>query len=181
MINKLALSCVVVAGLGSVLLAQAPTGPAPIASSPVAYLRGKVAKVDIVWGQGAPSLLVDQGGTTTRVILGSMRYLVQQNFNPKVGEEVDIKGYKAGDVIVASSVTLVGENQTLKLRDDNGWPLWMGGAGGRGRGGPGGRGGRMGAFFGGQAQGAGAGANFVPYCLRGGTGPVNQGQAQKQQ
>jgi hypothetical protein len=57
-----------------------------------------------------------------------MRYLMQENFNPKAGETVEARGYKMADgSLVAISVDLPASKKTLKLRDENGWPLWMGG------------------------------------------------------
>jgi len=40
---------------------------------------------------------------------------------------VAVKGYKNGDSVVASEVTLPAEKKTLKLRDAQGRPLWRGG------------------------------------------------------
>jgi hypothetical protein len=61
-----------------------------------------------------------------------MRYLMEQKFNPKVGDTVEVKGYSVKnqnqeEEIVAIQVKLGG--QTLKLRDENGWPVWRGGPG----------------------------------------------------
>jgi hypothetical protein len=64
-----------------------------------------------------------------------MRYLVEQNFNPKAGQGVSVKGYKQADQeVTASSVTLTESKQTIRLRDESGRPVWRGGfRGGRGR------------------------------------------------
>ena len=40
---------------------------------------------------------------------------------------LEAKGYKMGDSVVAIRVELPTTKKVLKLRDDNGWPLWMGG------------------------------------------------------
>ena len=68
-------------------------------------------------------------------LLGPIHYLIAESFSPKTGQEVTVKGYKQTDNVIAIQVTLTQEKRTLKLRDDNGWPLWRGGAwrGGRGR------------------------------------------------
>lgn len=115
--------------------AQPPAAQAPIASNPVVEMKGKVTSVQIARGQGMPSLEMEGTGGTTKVLLGSLRYLMQQNFSPKAGDEIAVKGYKTAGEIVAISVTLLDENKTLRLRDERGWPLWMGGRGRRGRGG----------------------------------------------
>lgn len=118
---------------------QQPSGVIP-ANAPKVELEGRIESVDIMRGQGMPSLLVRTGEETTRVILGSMRYLMERNFNPKAGEEVRVTGYRVGDLVYASAVTLRSENQTLQLRDEAGRPLWIGGRFGRGSQGAGGQG-----------------------------------------
>ena len=61
-----------------------------------------------------------------------------ENFNPKTGEPVEVQGYKQGDQITAITVTLPNQKKSLKLRDEEGRPLWRGGFG-RGRRGAGAR------------------------------------------
>lgn len=112
-------------------------GAAPIASNPVVEIQGVIKQVHISRGQGMPYLDVEQRGATTKVYLGSMRYLVAENFNPKAGQEVMVKGYKTSDSVIAIQVTLTAEKKTLKLRDEKGWPLWRGGPMRFGRMGPG--------------------------------------------
>jgi len=104
-----------------------PAGSAAIANSPVVELSGTIAKVQIAPGQGMPYLEVKTAKATTRVYLGSMRYLIAENFAPKAGQEVAVKGYQVNDTVIASQVTLTAEKKTLKLRDESGRPLWRGG------------------------------------------------------
>ena len=52
---------------------------------------------------------------------------LEQNFNPKAGTLASVKGYQNDSDITAITVTLAGEKKTLRLRDDNGYPLWRGG------------------------------------------------------
>ena len=111
------------------LVAQAS---APIARNPIVELRGAIERVNLSPGQGVPLIEVKQAGGVTTVFLGAMRYLIAENFNPKSGQTVTGKGYKTGDSMVAIEVTLVEEKKTLKLRDEQGWPLWRGGPWGRG-------------------------------------------------
>ncbi|HZT31511.1 MAG TPA: hypothetical protein VFA33_16600 [Bryobacteraceae bacterium] len=99
---------------------------APLASSPVVDVKGTIAQVHIAPGQGMPYLEVKTGPDSTKVYLGSMRYLIAENFNPKAGQEVTVKGYKLNDAVIAIQVTLPAENRTLKLRDEQGRPLWRG-------------------------------------------------------
>jgi exonuclease VII large subunit len=103
-----------------------------IASNPKVEVKGRIQKVQLAQGRGMPYLEVKTGETITQVTLGSMRYLMEQDFNPKAGDEVVVKGYKGQSDVVAISVTLRGEGKVLHLRDENGWPLWQGGRFGRG-------------------------------------------------
>ena len=97
-------------------------------------VTGTIAKVQAVRGQGMPYIEVESGGQTTRVHLGSMRYLLQNNFSPASGEKVEVEGFRRNDnEVVAKSVRLVKQNKTLKLRDDDGRPLWQRGRYGRGQ------------------------------------------------
>jgi hypothetical protein len=120
----LALAVLVAAG---VTLAQPSGSEAPIANNPKVEIKGKIERIQISRGQGMPSLEVKTEEKTVTVLLGSMRYLLEQDFNPKAGEEVAVTGYKMNDSIVAISVTLPATGKVLKLRDDSGRPLWIGG------------------------------------------------------
>jgi hypothetical protein len=55
---------------------------------------------------------------------------MEQDFNPKTGEEAAVHGYRVNGDVIAISITVRGK--TLRLRDENGWPVWMKGR----RGGP---------------------------------------------
>jgi len=119
------------------LLAQGPgpRGRQPLlATSPVVDLKGTINKVQITPGRGMPSLEVEQDGETATVYLGSIRYLMQQDFNPKAGQAVEVKGYKTAQGIFAITATLPAQKKTVRLRDERGWPVWSrGGRGPRGR------------------------------------------------
>jgi hypothetical protein len=99
----------------------------PIASNPVVTIEGKVLKVHIAPGQGMPFLELQAADQITKVYLGAMRYLMEQNFNPKAGAQITVNGYKTDSGVVAITVTIPAERRTLKLRDANGFPLWRGG------------------------------------------------------
>ncbi|MEN6537082.1 MAG: hypothetical protein ABFD60_13170 [Bryobacteraceae bacterium] len=122
--------------LAGVIFTESAGAQTPMASNPVVEVKGKIVKVQVAPGRGMPSLDVEQDGKAIHVVLGAMHYLMQQNFSPKAGEEVEVKGYKAGDTVVASVVTLPAQGKTLRLRDERGYPLWRGrrGRGGRGPG-----------------------------------------------
>ncbi|HSW51151.1 MAG TPA: hypothetical protein VLH09_13295 [Bryobacteraceae bacterium] len=107
--------------------AQPSTAQAPIAASAKIEIKGKIERIRIGRGQGMPSLDVRTGEKTVSVTLGPMRYLLEQDFNPKAGEEVAVTGYKLDDGIVAITVPLPAANRVRRLRDDAGRPAWMGG------------------------------------------------------
>ena len=116
----------------AVLLLSSPLwagedGKSPIANNPVVEVRGIIAKVQVSRGQGMPHLEVNTARGPVKLYLGSMRYLMQEDFSPKAGEALEAKGYKMGEDVVAIRVELPASKKVLKLRDDNGWPLWMGG------------------------------------------------------
>jgi hypothetical protein len=116
----------VLLALGFTLAAHAfsqPGGHMAVAGSPRVTLKGKIAKIQLAHGQGMPSLEVSANGATTRIMLGSFRYLLEQNFNPKAGDEVTVKGFKVNDSIIA--VTVEHQGKVLKLRDEQGRPVWM--------------------------------------------------------
>jgi len=91
----------------------------------VRTVEGKIRRVQAECGHGMPFLVVESGKSTVKVVLGSMRYLLSKDFNPKAGEKVRVEGFAAGEgEVVARSVTLVGSGETLELRDEEGQPLW---------------------------------------------------------
>ena len=126
---------VVLTGLAatSAILAQSAGMQVPIAGGPKIELKGRIEKIQLARGQGTPYLEVRTTGKPIRVALGSMRYLMEQDFNPKAGDEVAVTGYKVNDGVVAITVTLPASGKVLKLRDDTGRPVWVGGRRGQGR------------------------------------------------
>ena len=118
---------VVLAALTAALLFGADQPKAPVAGNPIVNISGRITRVDASRPGEMPGLVVNVDGTSTTVILGSMRYLMEQDFNPKAGAAVQVKGYKLPASVVAIEVRLPAENVTLKLRDENGWPVWRGG------------------------------------------------------
>jgi hypothetical protein len=103
---------------------------APVTSYPTTELKGTVTRVLTSRQPGQPPSLELKAsdGTSVRVVLGSFRYLMQNNFNPKAGAVLHVVGYKADKEVIAKEVTLESEKRTLRLRDENGWPLWRFGA-----------------------------------------------------
>lgn len=104
------------------------------AAEKLVEIAGTVGQIRIVPGQGMPYFELKHGTETTRVQLGPMPFLIAENFNPKTGQEVVVKGFQLEDRIIAVQITFVAEKRTIKFRDERGWPLWRGGFGrGRGR------------------------------------------------
>lgn len=112
----------------------ARTPPAALASAERVEVRGTVERVDFVPGLGMPVLVLKAGEETLRVQLGSMRYLMEKDFNPRAGSAVVVKGFRVNHEILARTVELPAEKKTLELRSADGLPLWrMGRYGKKGR------------------------------------------------
>jgi hypothetical protein len=111
------------------MMGRGGMGMGAIASGPAVDIKGKVAAVQITPGAGMPFVTVKNGERKMKVYLGSMRYLMGQGFNPKVDEEIVVKAYKWNDDFVAATVTLPAQGKTVRLRDEDGRPLWRGGPG----------------------------------------------------
>jgi hypothetical protein len=114
------------AWLIGVAAAAALSAQSPVAGYPPIELTGNIARVLMAGERGhPPSLEVKTpDGKSVRVILGSFRYLIEHDFNPKAGTAVHVVGFKAGQEVIAREVTLISEKRTLRLRDKDGWPLW---------------------------------------------------------
>ena len=98
-----------------------------IGTSPKVEFEGTITKVTMDAGQGAPSLMIKTGEGEKRVVLGSLRYLMEKNFNPKAGAKVRVKGFTMNQDVVAQRVEIPAEKMVLELRSDDGTPLWRGG------------------------------------------------------
>jgi hypothetical protein len=99
---------------------------APIAVNPLVEVHGTIQRIRISPGQGMPYLEVSDGERSVNVYLSPMRYLIEQNFNPRVGQTLTIKGYRVDKDLVAATVSIDGENRVLRFRDEHGWPMWRG-------------------------------------------------------
>jgi len=95
------------------------------AGAPLVEVQGRIAQVRIAPGLGMPSIVVKSGETESVVLLGPLRYLMAQNFNPKLGDAIVAKAYKTPNGLIAASVTV--NRKTLRLRDDEGLPVWRAG------------------------------------------------------
>ena len=98
----------------------------PAAAGKVIEISGTVGQIHIVAGQGMPCFELRHGAETARVYLGPMPFLIAENFNPKTGQEVVVKGYLFEGRVLASQITFSATKRTVKFRDERGWPLWRG-------------------------------------------------------
>ncbi|MGC1454879.1 MAG: hypothetical protein WA946_06785 [Nitrospirota bacterium] len=98
---------------------------AEIVSGEVAAVKDIETKTGKMSGVG---LEVNTGSQNLLVYLGPHIYVDMQNVTIVPGDEVDIKGVKV--VLEGQIILLAGEvrkaNGVLRLRDDNGRPLWAG-------------------------------------------------------
>jgi hypothetical protein len=132
-------------------------------------MEGTVSAVSLVAGEQMCYLMMRPAADTAegrmpdagerKVMLGSVRYLMDKGFNPKAGDAIKVVGFPLADnAVAAARIELPGKKQNVQFRDNAGRPLWGAGRGsGSGVGGPG---------MGGPGMGGGRG---------GGRGPRNRG------
>jgi hypothetical protein len=108
------------------IAAQSHGGSPRFAGAAIVDLQGKIEKVQIVPGAGAPSLVVDTGAAKVTVILGPLRYLMEKDFNPKAGELAEVHGLQVDTDVFAVTVVLPASKRMLRLREADGRPLWRG-------------------------------------------------------
>ncbi len=107
---------------------DAKSGPA--AHHPLVDIRGTIKQVHLEMGGGMPSLDIETANGPVKLILGSMRYLMQNDFSPKAGEAITARAYREETHLLAKSIELPASGKSLKLRDEEGKPLWRGSMGG---------------------------------------------------
>ncbi len=98
--------------------------PAALAGSERVEVKGVVQRIDAVPGLGFPAMIVKTGQGSVRVQLGSLRFLIEQDFNPQAGAEVVVQGFRWKQDVVARTVELPARKKTLALRTEDGTPLW---------------------------------------------------------
>jgi hypothetical protein len=96
------------------------TGPETV------QFEGIIEHIHTIPGEGPPYLEVRHDGELTKVILGSMRYLLEQNFKPKTGDRVKVTGFRVDTRFYAARIYLPRQDKTLELRDSGGRPVWRG-------------------------------------------------------
>ena len=107
------------------LLALAQTGTGPMTGRPVVETKGVITAVRLDM-QTMPSLELRTAKGVEKVVLGSMRYLIENDFNPKVGNTAVVKGFQVDGLIYARSIQVPEQKLSISLRDEQGRPLWRG-------------------------------------------------------
>lgn len=127
--------------------AQKAPDEAPVASRPIVELEGSVSAVRLAQhGHGGHHRhhgmclleVTTKEGERVQVRLGPMRFLMEQDFSPEADDVIEVTGYqlaseKLQKELVAISVSLPGKKQTLKLRGEDGYPVWSARGGRHGR------------------------------------------------
>jgi hypothetical protein len=104
----------------------------PLATARKVTVRGRIERVQLAMGEGMPMLeLTTSDGKRRRIMLGSMRYLMEKNFNPKAGQEAIVTGFEQPEFVVAQTVEIPAAKLVLALRKADGTPLWRRGGNSR--------------------------------------------------
>ncbi len=71
-------------------------------------------------------LLIKANEETIDVHLGPISYIEGQNFNFEPGDALEIKGdrFKDSPMPTMTAIEVTKDNETLTLRDDDGFPMW---------------------------------------------------------
>lgn len=106
------------------------TAPADLcaakAGRPIVELKGTISRVELSAGESTPYIeITSASGTATRVRLGSLRFLMERNFNPRMRQEAVVRGFHVDKDLIAVTVRIPAEKISLRFRDENGCPLWM--------------------------------------------------------
>jgi hypothetical protein len=102
----------------------------PVARWERVEVEGVIRRVQLEPG-GVPSLELETRDGTKRILLGSRRYLMEHDFNPKAGVRAVVKAFRRDGTMVAQEVSIPSEKVSLRLRTEEGIPLWRGGRRGR--------------------------------------------------
>ena len=102
---------------------QSPESAPPAVKRQIVDLKGKITRVELTPGRDLPFMEVKaDSGNVVRVQLASLRYLMEQDFNPKVSQLVTVRGFMEAGQFVAISVSLPAQRKHYRLRDDAGRP-----------------------------------------------------------
>ncbi|OIP68920.1 MAG: hypothetical protein AUK43_14530 [Oscillatoriales cyanobacterium CG2_30_40_61] len=101
--------------------------------SRVETVQGTITEIQTInrWNRTSQRahLLMKTNTETLELHLGPQWYLEQQNFQIQPNDSVEVTGMRIdrGGQPILMVGEIKKENQTLQLRDENGYPRWMGG------------------------------------------------------
>ncbi|MBW1952009.1 MAG: DNA-binding protein [Deltaproteobacteria bacterium] len=134
----LALACPVLAqprggGPGT---GQGPMGPRFYDTKTVTTVKGTVEKLETAPSMGRrgrkgmqwQELVLKTDKETLNVHLGPVGYAREQGLEPKVGDVIEVTGSKItrGQKTILLASEIKAGDKVLKLRDEQGFPLWRG-------------------------------------------------------
>ncbi len=100
-------------------------GPPAHCRARTVELRGTIEKIQIVPGAGMPFLEIRTGEGREKVMLGSLRYLMEQSFDPHAGDEVVIQGVRDSATVLAVRIEIPSRKIKLQLREPHTcMPMW---------------------------------------------------------
>jgi hypothetical protein len=128
LLKKYILACVLHSSFQLALLGQ-PGPPTPVPTPKSETMKGVVKKVEIYRGMGPGQLLMKTAkGDEVFVLLGSIRYLMQNGFNLTAGDDIEVRGVKSQQTnrseFIAIEIKNLTNKKSLRLRDENLRPLW---------------------------------------------------------
>lgn len=95
-------------------------------------LEGTVQTVDMAAGQGFPNFTLQAGSNTFTVVAGPFWAIQQADFKISQGDHLSVEAYPSlqhQNTWVAAAIQNITTQKSIRLRDENGRPLGMGGRG----------------------------------------------------
>jgi hypothetical protein len=98
-------------------------------------IQGSIEEIQQIPGQrpgmvGLRFVVASSTGDPVTVLVGPAYYLAQAGYSPKVGDKISVEGFMiqsdVDKIMVARTITAGA--LTIPLRDEQGMPLWSGGA-----------------------------------------------------
>lgn len=88
-------------------------------------VRGSIEKIQIVPAAGTPFLEIRTAGGREKILLGSLRYLMEQSFDPHAGDEVFVDGVRDAEAILALRIEIPARKIKVQLREPSTcMPMW---------------------------------------------------------
>ena len=88
-------------------------------------VTGTATAVNGGLGTKSNTITLNAGGQDYAVALGPFWYLQQNGFQVQGGDALAVRMAQCSDRWAAFSITLTASGQTLQLRDEAGYPLWL--------------------------------------------------------